>query len=58
MPDYDKKYGLAKATGTKLTPSIKATDTKDLGSAKATTSSTSNSSNMGYKKKNNKDMGY
>jgi hypothetical protein len=58
MPDYDKKYGLAKATGTKLTPSIKATDTKDLGSAKATTSSTSNSSNMGYKKKSKKDMGY
>ena len=58
MPDYDKKYGLAKATGTKLTPSIKATDTKDLGSAKATTSSTSNSSYMGYKKKSKKDMGY
>jgi hypothetical protein len=56
MPDYDKKYGLAKATGTKLTPSLKASSTKDLASAKATTSSTSNSSNMGYKKK--KDMGY
>ena len=35
MPDYDKKYGLAKATGTKLTPSLKASSTKDLASAKA-----------------------
>lgn len=56
MPDYDKSYGLTKATGTKLTSSVKATTTKDLGSAKATTSSTSNSSNMGYSKK--KKMGY
>jgi hypothetical protein len=55
MPDYDKKYGLAKATSTKLTSSIKASDTKNIASAKATTSSVSNSSNMGYKKKN---MGY
>ena len=51
MPDYNKKYGLAKPTGTTLTSSAKATSTKDLGSAKATTSSSSNSSNMGYKKK-------
>jgi hypothetical protein len=56
MPDYKKGYGLAKATGTKLTSSIKASDTKDLASAKATTSSKSNSSNMGYKKR--KNMGY
>ena len=55
MPDYDKKYGLAKATSTKLTPSVKASSSKELASAKATTSSKSNSSNMGYKKK---DMGY
>lgn len=55
MPEHDKKYGLAKATGTKLTPNIKATDTKNLASAKATTSKKSNSSNMGYKKR---DMGY
>ena len=55
MPDYDKKYGLEKATSTQLTPNIKASSSKELSSAKATTSEKSNSSNMGYKKK---DMGY
>tara|TARA_R100001163_G_scaffold12296_1_gene11403 strand:+ start:1960 stop:2130 length:171 start_codon:yes stop_codon:yes gene_type:complete len=56
MPDYDKKYGLAKATSTELTPNAKASNSKELASAKATTSDKSNSSNMGYKKR--KNMGY
>jgi hypothetical protein len=56
MPDYSKGYGLPKASGTKLTTSIKATDTKDLKSQKASTSKLKNSSNVGYKKK--KGTGY
>ena len=56
MPDYSKGYGLPKASGTKLTSSIKATNTKDLKSQKASTSKLKNSSNVGYKKK--KGMGY
>lgn len=55
MPEYDKNYGLTKATSTELTPNIKASNSKELSNAKATTSETSNSSNMGYK---NRDMGY
>ena len=56
MPDYKKRYGLPKVSGTKLTSSIKATSTKDLKSQKASTSKLKNSSNVGYKKK--KGMGY